>query len=268
MNKLTQTLTMALLTLPLSFTSLANSFGENELKTFSAQGLKLDSQSDLFLESIKQKQANGISDQTTQNTPQRTRDEHIALKQKQLPLKQYVNKQQRNTNSAEHHAFTIYSAYTQLIEDFDYDGFYQTFSVTFDADVLSPIADEYARVYAELYISENGGPWIHYFTTDSFKIYGESTNDEYEVYSTLNQGFPTGEYDILIDLYEEGYSDIVATYSAEDDPALYAVPLESSDYDTTYTEIVVESHGHGGSFPAFALLPLALVVIIRRRKTY
>ncbi|WP_448548586.1 choice-of-anchor H family protein [Thalassotalea fusca] len=266
MNKLTQTLTIALLTLPLSLTALANSFGKTEIQTFSAQGIKLDSQSDLLLESIKEKQASGTPDQNTQGTSLYTRDEHIALKQKRLPLKQFASKQQHSKSKAKHHAFTIYSAYTQLIEDFDYDGFYQTFSVTFDADVLSPIANEYARVYAELYISENGGPWMHYFTTDSFNIYGESTDDEYEVYSTLNQGFPSGEYDILIDLYEEGYSDIVATYSAEDDPALYAVPLESSDYDVEYTEIVVESHGHGGSFSGFALLPLALIAIARRRK--
>ena len=227
MNKFMPILVTSLtlsISLGYSATILAAGTSSNDVntkQTFSAQGKRLESQSDILLEEIKQKQTQGITDQQAQSAKVLSRVEHIAQKQQLLPKKQSRPQLDSQKTSAHYHSFAIYSAYTQLIEDIDYDGFFQTFSVTFDADVISPYANEHARVYAELYISRNGGQWEHYFTTDSFNIYGENTDDEYEVYSTLNQGFSPGEYDILIDSYEEGYSDIVATYSAEDNASLY-----------------------------------------------
>jgi hypothetical protein len=145
-----------------------------------------------------------------------------------------------------HHSFNIYSGYSQLITDIDNDGYFQTFSVTFDADILSPIANEEAYVYADLYLSQDGGPWLHYFSTDNFIIYGESTDDEFEVYTTLNSGYEPDEYDVLIDLYEVGFVDVVATYSSNDTNTLYALPLESSDYDPDYIEVDYHDD-HGGA---------------------
>lgn len=167
-----------------------------------------------------------------------------------------VTMNKKKAASRIHHSFTIFQGYAQLIEDYDQDGFFQTFSVTFDADVHSYDYINSAKVYAELYLSKNGGDWIHYHTTDDFVIYGEDQDDEYEVYTTLNQGYIPEYYDVLIDLYEVGYSDIVATYSANDTNDLYALPLESTDYDPDYVDVVYESesHGHGGSI--FVLLAL------------
>jgi len=159
-----------------------------------------------------------------------------------------------------HHSFTIHNAYSQLIEDNDEDGYYQTFSITFDADVYSTQAIDHASVYAELYLSKNGGDWLHYYSTDNFVIYGESEDDQYEVYTTLDQGYIPEGYDVLVDLYEVGYSNIVATYSSNDTVDLSALPLESRDYDPDYVEYHTESHshGHGGSH-SFLLLSIMLV---------
>jgi hypothetical protein len=164
----------------------------------------------------------------------------------------------RNVNDG---SFVIYEGYTQLIEDLDIDGYYQTFSVTFDADFISYSPYNSAIVYAELYLSENGGPWQHYYTTDSFVIQGESTNDNFEVYSTLSQGFNPNQYDVLIDLYEEGYPYIVASYSSDDSNALFALPLESSDYDITYYE---EIHVYGGSSSTAGILIITLMLAFRK----
>ena len=60
-------------------------------------------------------------------------------------------------------------------------------------------------MYAELYLSKNGGPWIHYYTTDNFVIDGDTTDDEHEVITTLRTGYISDEYDVLIDLYEVGF---------------------------------------------------------------
>jgi hypothetical protein len=170
-----------------------------------------------------------------------------------------------SANTFSHNSFVIYDAYTQLFEDFDGDGFYQTFSVTFDADVYTDHFENNALVYADLYLSENGGPWVHYFTTDSFFIYGESSDDKYEVYTTLNNGYIPDHYDVLIDLYEEGYNDIVATFSANDSNNLYALPLESSNYDPDHHQQST-SHGHGGSSSLLSLLVIMITLATRKTR--
>ena len=147
----------------------------------------------------------------------------------------YVNSSQDYTAD-----FAIYGASSFLQNDYDNDSFYQTFSVTFDADIYSYTANQFGEVYALLYISKNGGPWTHYFTTNSFIIEGESTLDEYEIITTFLSGYSSDYYDVLIDLYQVDYNGIVATYSSDDSNALYALPLESADYDEPYGETYIE----------------------------
>ena len=151
-------------------------------------------------------------------------------------------------SSSFYHSFNIYDAKSYLSEDIDFDGFYRSFSVVFDADVVTTDFDDVSEVYAQLYLSRNGGPWVHYFTTENFLIVGESPNDEYEVVTTLLDGYVTDHYDVLVDLYEVGYPDVVATISAFDVNELYALPLESANYDYQEPPVYVsESHGSGGA---------------------
>jgi hypothetical protein len=162
-------------------------------------------------------------------------------------------------DAGSYHSFAIYSAYSELILDIDEDGYYQRFSVTFDADILSSMANEQAIVYANLYLSRNGGPWVLYFSSDDFVITGEDSEDEFEVVTHLDSGYVADYYDVLIDLYEVGFSAVVATYSANNTNALYALPLESSDYDPEYIAVeYYDEHSGGSSWLLFAAL-LALV---------
>jgi hypothetical protein len=162
-------------------------------------------------------------------------------------------------DASSYHSFSIYSAYSELIVDIDEDGYYQSFSVTFDADVLSSMANEQAVVYADLYLSQNGGPWVLYFSSDDFVITGEDSEDEFEVLTHLDSGYVADHYDVLIDLYEVGFSAVVATYSANNTNALYALPLESSDYDPKYIAVeYYDEHSGGSSWLLFGVL-LALV---------
>lgn len=163
--------------------------------------------------------------------------------------------------------FSIYGASSLLQDDFDGDGFYQTFSVVFDADIYSYTQNNLGEVYAQLYISQNGGPWTHYYTTDNFIIEGESELDEYEVITTFLSGYSSNYYDVLIDLYQVGYSDVVATYSSDDSNALYGLSLESADYDENYIYEdayieVVEIHGGSISY----LLLLIIIISFTLRK--
>ena len=165
-------------------------------------------------------------------------------------------------NSNSYREFYIYDGYSAVYDDFDEDGYYQTFNVVFDADVFGQYSNEQAFVYADLYLSRNGGPWVHYFSTDVFDIYGDSSDDTYEVLTTLYEGWGSDYYEVLIDLYDVDSNGVVATYSSADTDALYGLPLESSDYDTYYEE---EYHYHddGGSFSYVAMI-LMLVGLSRR----
>lgn len=188
----------------------------------------------------------------------KTREQVAAQKETSAKLQR-----SRQQSYGVYHEFSFYNAFARLFEDHDYDGFHRSFSVTFDADVYSNYPDESVPVYAELYLSRNGGDWVRYFTTETFYIRGANELDDYEVLTTLAQGYGTDHYDVLIDLYEVGYSDIVATISADDTNDLYALPLESANYDTE--EVVIDVEG-GGSLGAGALALLALGACLRRRE--
>jgi hypothetical protein len=157
--------------------------------------------------------------------------------------------------------YYIYDAYVQLIEDLDNDGFYQTFSITFDADINSYSPFQQAQLYAELYIRTYDGAWEHYFTTDNFIITGDSAEDSYQVYSTLSYGFQPEYYDVLIDLYEVGNPYIVASYSNENNSNLSTLPLESSEYE----QLTVYAASTSLVLFSFLLISLLTKVIVIRK---
>ncbi|WP_226960793.1 choice-of-anchor H family protein [Thalassotalea sp. LPB0316] len=223
-------------------------------------GLKRDFSDDIKREKLTQAKLNNVNLASGKTRTQMIEQKPILLKSKVL--------NQASVRSGYYHSFTIFDAYSYLEEDIDYDGFYRTFSVVFDADVMSASAQEVVEVYADLYLSRNGGPWVHYFSTDNFLIYGESSDDEYEVVTTLLDGYVTDHYDVLIDLYEVGYPDVVATLSGYDVNGLYALPLESVNYDYYEEHYDSHSHGHGGSMSlvmVLALLWLGLVKVVRAK---
>lgn len=131
--------------------------------------------------------------------------------------------------SSQAFGFSIYSATTYLDVDRDGDGYYSQFGIDFDADLDTA---EFADVYAIIYFSENGGPWIEFSITENFTIFSNDSEDEYSVNFTLNSDFPANQYDFLIDLYEVGFSGIVSTIGPEDDTDLFALPLEDEIGDT------------------------------------
>jgi hypothetical protein len=140
---------------------------------------------------------------------------------------------------------TIYDASTTLISDFDDDGFYHRFSVTVDADTVYSTS----RVYAQLYLSYEGGPWNYYASSDTYHIHGDSELDVFTVETELAEGFPAGYYDIRIELFDADTDEWLFNYGPYDDSSLSALPLEDSVHDDYYystaytTEVVVAGHG-------------------------
>jgi hypothetical protein len=136
------------------------------------------------------------------------------------------------TQSSRASYFRIYDAGNVLSSDRDNDGHHSEFRIRFDADVS--VGD--ALVYAKLYVRRVGdtGGWQLYHTTSDFWIYGQTDNDDYYVNTVLDAGFPTADYDVLIDLYESGYSGVVTTLEGYDTAALSYLPLEEVGLDVPF----------------------------------
>jgi len=148
--------------------------------------------------------------------------------------------------------FWIYDATVDLFSDLDRDGYYFGIDLTFDADTVYTAAD----VYAVIYLSYDFGPWNEYSSTEDFTIFGASGADEYSVETELVSGYVTGDYDILIELFDAYDGTFVASVGPEDMPQLSYLPLEDAGRDTPPGTTIVINEGGGGSLGLMGLLAL------------
>ncbi len=165
----------------------------------------------------------------------------------------------RNTSND----FWFYSADVVLFGDADFDGYYSGIDLLFDADTIYAEAD----VYAVLFLSFNGADWEEYAVTETFTIRGSSPNDDYSVVTDLVSGFPTGSYDLLIELYDAWNDDFLAYIGPDDTSELSFLPLEDINLDTPVgsdTTVVINSEG-GGAASIGLLVALAGGILFRRR---
>jgi hypothetical protein len=158
--------------------------------------------------------------------------------------------------------FWIYDASVELYSDWDRDGYYYGIDLTFDADTVYTVAD----VYAIVYLSYDFGPWNEYASTDDFTIFGASGADEYSVETELVSGYVTGDYDILIELFDAYDGSFVASFGPEDSPQLSYLPLEDAGRDTPPGTTVIVNEGGGGSSGLLGLLTLLGVTGFRRAR--
>ncbi len=165
--------------------------------------------------------------------------------------------------------FWIYDANVILFSDFDRDGYYIGIDLEFDADTIYSVAD----VYAVLYLSYNYGPWNEYASTEDFAIFGASGGDEYVIETELVSGYPTGEYDILIELFDAYDHSFVADMGPENTSELAFLPLEDAGRDApgeVSQPVVVNHGGGGGATDVWTLATLVVVaagsVFLRRRR--
>ena len=154
--------------------------------------------------------------------------------------------------------FWIYDVDVILFNDDDRDGYFHGIDLLFDADTYYSSAE----VYAVLYLSYEGGPWNEYGVTEDFWIYGTSANDEYVMVTELMQGYPTGDYDLLIELFDAWDGSFVASYGPEDSSELSYLPLEDFNRDAPAPETrVVVNSGGGGSMDGWTLGAFLLVLL-------
>jgi hypothetical protein len=198
-----------------------------------------------------------------------SRDEHAALATEGSRSSSKGSRVQSETGAASSYAtaygdFWFYSADVLLFNDHDVDGHFHGVDLLFDADTYYSEAD----VYAVVYLSLDGGPWNEYSATDNFRLYGSASDDEFNIVTELVSGYPTGSYDLLIELFDAYNDDFLASYGPVDTSELAFLPLEDANRDVPYipppTTVVV--HDGGGSLGWLTLFVLffASRVAVRR----
>ena len=155
----------------------------------------------------------------------------------------------------------IYDADVELYDDFDSDGFFRFLSVRIDADSFR----DSAYVYAELYLSADGTNWEFYHSTDDFWIGGASAEDELFVETELVSGYPTGHYDLLIELYDADFGTYSDEFGPNQSDGMILLPIEDAGRDPRPIEVVVVDGG-GGAF-GWAWLPALLLAGLRGRQS-
>jgi hypothetical protein len=155
----------------------------------------------------------------------------------------------------------IYDADVELFFDADNDGYYRYLRVRFDVDSYY----DPAWVYALLWISEDGEVWELYYETEDFRIDGAIPDDEYEVETELLANYPTGQYDVLIEIYDADTGEFAAEFGPAQSSAFALLPLEDAGRDATPPPVVIVEEGGGGAM-SWLVLPLLGAVAAQRRR--
>jgi hypothetical protein len=184
-------------------------------------------------------------------------DQYDALTKEGVRLKLATKPSSREseggTSQSSSHDFWIYDADVELFSDDDGDGYYYGIDLLFDADTIYSSAD----VYAAVYLSYEGGPWNEYAVTEDFTIFDNSGGDEYVLVTELMSGYPTGEYDLLIELFDAYDGAFLASLGPEDSFELTYLRLEDFERDAPVVEQrVFVTHSGGGAVGIWMLLAL------------
>lgn len=160
--------------------------------------------------------------------------------------------------------FWFYTADVELFNDHDRDGYYHGIDLYFDADTYYT----FAEVYAVVYLSFEGGPWNEYAVTENFTLFGTASDDDYVIVTELLSGYPSGSYDLLIELFDAWDDSFLAWIGPEDTPELAFLPLEDASRDVADTTdvIVVNNHHGGGSVTWATILLLGLAAFVKSRR--
>jgi hypothetical protein len=152
-------------------------------------------------------------------------------------------------------AFWIFDAWVEFYSDNDRDGYFNHFSVEFDADTQFSSAE----VYARLYLGKDE-VFKEYHTTSNFNIFSDNSNDSFVVESELLNGFSSAEYEVIIELYDAHSDELVSVFDGNDDADLYLLSLESKEYESVQVVVIRE---HGGSVSLFGVLLLPVLLMAR-----
>lgn len=176
-------------------------------------------------------------------------------KQSAAPLRRPLDRESRMSvvNSAD---FWIFDSFVSFDVDLDADGYYSTITVDFDVDTVYT----HAEVYARLYLAR-GDVFEEIHTTSLFLIEGDSSEDTLFVESTFDTGFPSDDYEMLIEIYDGLNDQLVASSDGLTDDDLNLLTIESRSFEAEPADVIIVTES-GGSF---SYLMLLLIPVLFRR---
>lgn len=184
-------------------------------------------------------------------------------------LKNVLPNQRTRETASLNTNFWVYGVTIGLGTDFDQDGHFSTFNISFDVDTYF----NSSSVYAVLYLSNAGGAWTEYAVTGNFTVSGSGPSDRYTLDANLDSGYPSGYYEHYVEIYDAHTHELVSTYGPEDSYSLQELPFESSHHDnddyyygggSVDTSVSLSFSGTGPvGLPSLAVL---LLVMLARRK--
>ncbi len=160
--------------------------------------------------------------------------------------------------------FWFYAVDVELFNDIDRDGYFHGIDILFDADTIYSIAD----IYVVAYLSFEGGPWNEYAVSEDITLFGSTSTDDYVLVTELLQGYPTGRYDVLLEMYDADTGLFLASVGPDESIELQSLPLEDSDLDrpiTTSPAVAVTRGGGGSSGMPFLIALLGVLLLSRQR---
>ena len=194
-------------------------------------------------------------------SPDRIREKNSKLEASENNYKALALSGTRSSPNGQQNAgtdFWFYTADVILFNDDDFDGYFWGIDLLFDADTYYDVVD----VYAVVYLSYEGAPWNEVAVTESFPIFGATSDDEYVLITELLSGYPTGHYDVLIELFDSYDGEFLADFGPEDTSELSFLRLEDANRDDPhFDDPVVIIHGGGGA-TSWWMISLMLLLLL------
>lgn len=159
-------------------------------------------------------------------------------------------------DSAVNNALSLQTLSLNLIDDFDFDGFYTGFNLLIDLDNQS--FDR--NLYAILYSRDSVSGWYKEHTTQTVLVNLNETV-EFSIDGLWNTGYETDYYDFLVEIVDADTGEVVVDFGPEYQ-TLSARKLESANWDQVADVVVVESYSAGSMGWVF-YLSIVLLAIIR-----
>ncbi len=145
-----------------------------------------------------------------------------------------------------------------LDDDTDRDGYFSFFSLRFVPRGYC----QHRYVFARLFLSYEGGPWNLLYRTHAWE--GGSGADPIMLDTRLQQNYPTGFYDLLIELYDAADGRWLLSEGPYETAALRSLPLEAESLDVFDTGPRLGYVFYGTGAIGVEWLMLLLTVIWRR----
>lgn len=132
---------------------------------------------------------------------------------------------------------TIADMWVGNLTDYDQDGYYSFFNLYFDLNVNRESKEVFVLLAIRFYDSADTATYYELFTTESFTIEGNSSDDALFVDVELpSNAFPAAGYDFLFLVFDSNDPiQRLAELSATDQELLSNVPLEHIDNDVAVT---------------------------------